>query len=63
MFRANDENMLTMQNCLDPENKGKILGGCATVAGWGQHFDVRGHFSNWAGCLTNTHPTSPDKAS
>ena len=62
MFRANDENMLTMQTCLDPEDRGKILGGCATVAGWGQQFDLN-HLYKYARCLTNTHPTSPDKAS
>ena len=52
----------SMQLYSDPEGKGKILGGCVTVAGWGQHHDVWGHWHEKSRCLTDSNPLSPDKA-
>ena len=41
--------------------KGKIKGGCATVAGWGNRYDHYGHNVKDSSCKTNFANKSPHK--
>ena len=42
-------------------NNGKILGGCATVAGWGNRYSQDDMDYYMSQCMTDFKGTSPDK--
>merc|ERR1712142_1194906 len=57
-----DEKPLCPDNSADKETDGKnILGGCATVAGWGDRYSANMHEELDSNCRTNFHGQSPDK--
>ena len=46
---------------LAPGGGKKILGGCATVAGWGNRYSTDDMHDNQAKCMTDYSNLSPDK--
>ena len=46
---------------LVPGGGNKILGGCATVAGWGNRYSTDDMHDNQASCMTDYSNLSPDK--
>lgn len=46
---------------LAPGGGKKILGGCATVAGWGNRYSTEDMHDNQAKCMTDYSNHSPDK--
>ena len=46
---------------LAPGGGKKILGGCATVAGWGNRYSTEDMHDNQAQCMTDYSNLSPDK--
>ena len=46
---------------LAPGGGKKILGGCATVAGWGNRYSTEDMHDNQAKCMTDYSNLSPDK--
>ena len=46
---------------LAPGGGKKILGGCATVAGWGNRYSTEDMDDNQAKCMTDYSNLSPDK--